>query len=120
TEPPVSSAIEHVTMFVATDTAEPPLEPPGSRSVSYGLQPVPPHELRASPPAYSSMLALARMIAPAARRRATTVASSGGRSLAQNASAPDVVRMSNVSYWSLIENTAPCSGPASRPLRASC
>ena len=33
-EPPVSSAIAQVTRFVATATAEPPLEPPGSRSVS--------------------------------------------------------------------------------------
>jgi hypothetical protein len=33
-EPPVVSQIEHTTRFAATDTAEPPLEPPVSRVVS--------------------------------------------------------------------------------------
>ena len=33
-EPPVSSPIAQVTRFAATDVPEPPLEPPGSRSVS--------------------------------------------------------------------------------------
>ena len=123
TDVPVSSPIAHVTKFAATAMPEPPLDEPGSRSVSYGLHIVPPNELRwpvTPPAAYSPMLALARMIAPAARRRATNVASSGGRSFAQNASAPEVVRMSKVSYWSLIAMTTPCSGPASlRPFLKS-
>src|SRR3954462_490169 len=70
-EPPVSSPIAQVTKFIETEVAEPPLEPPGSRVVSYGLHSVPPKELRAAPPAYSSRFALARMIAPALRRRST-------------------------------------------------
>src|SRR5688572_14628428 len=78
---PPSSPIAHVTKLAATDAAEPPLEPPGLRSVSYGLHSVPPKELR-SPPAYSPIFDLARMIAPASRRRFTTVASRGGRSFA--------------------------------------
>src|SRR5215467_9433479 len=94
----VSSPIEHVTRFADTDVAEPALDMPGSRSVSYGLQKVPPNALRAPSTAYSARFAFARMIAPASRSRLTNVASSGGRSLAYCTSAPDVVRMSNVSY----------------------
>src|SRR6187399_3182961 len=78
-EEPVSSAIAHVTKFAATP--DPELEPMGLRSVSYGLQNVPPKELRGMAEAYSPRLALARMMAPAALRRATNVASSGARSL---------------------------------------
>ena len=94
----VSSPMAQVTRFAATDVAEPALDMPGSRSVSYGLQKVPPKELRAPSVAYSARFAFARMIAPAPRRRLTKVASSGGRSFAYCTSAPDVVRMSNVSY----------------------
>ena len=75
---PVSSAIAQVTRLAATAEPDPELEPSGLRSVSYGLQNVPPNELRGMPEAYSPRFALARMIAPAARRRATNVASSGG------------------------------------------
>src|SRR5688572_31809837 len=77
----VSSPIAHVTRLAATAVPDPPLEPPGLRSVAYGLQKVPPKELR-SPAAYSPMLDLARIIAPASRSRAISIASSGGRSLA--------------------------------------
>src|SRR5690242_16691616 len=78
---PVSSPSAHITRFAATAAPEPPLERPALRLVSYGLQVVPPYVLR-SPEAYSPMFALARMMAPAWRRRATTWASCGGRSLA--------------------------------------
>src|SRR5215471_6158355 len=78
----VSSPIAQVTRLAATELAEPALDIPGSRSVSYGLQKVPPKELRAPSTAYSARLAFARMIAPASRRRFTNVASSGGRSFA--------------------------------------
>src|SRR5258707_12037645 len=49
-EPPVSSQIEQWTRLAATDAADPELEPPVSRAVSYGLQAVPPHVLRAPAP----------------------------------------------------------------------
>src|ERR1041385_2282745 len=71
----VSSPMAQVTKFAATDVAEPALDMPGSRSVSYGLQNVPPNELRAPSTAYSARLALPRIIAPASRRRLTKVAS---------------------------------------------
>src|SRR5262245_35375417 len=88
---PDSSAIAHVTRFAPTEEPDPELEPRGLRSVSYGLQKVPPYELRGTPEAYSPRLDLARMIAPAARKRATKVESVGGRSFAYGTSAPDVV-----------------------------
>src|SRR5262245_31705170 len=78
---PVSSPSAHITRFAATAAPDPPLERPALRLVSYGLHVVPPYVLR-SPDAYSPRLDLARMMAPAARRRATTVASRGGRSFA--------------------------------------
>lgn len=115
-ETTVSSPIAQVTRFAATAVAEPALDMPGSRSVSYGLQNVPPKELRAPSTAYSARLALARMMAPASRRRLTRVASCGGRSFAYGASPPEVVRKSKVSYWSLIAMTTPCRGPTRRPV----
>src|SRR5262249_61651019 len=45
-DPPVSSPMEHVTRFAAVDDPEPPLEGPGLRAVSYGLENSPPKELR--------------------------------------------------------------------------
>src|SRR5262245_47782947 len=49
-DPPVSSQIEHATRLAATDAAEPELDPPVSREVSYGLQLWPAQELRAPAP----------------------------------------------------------------------
>src|SRR5262249_37461821 len=66
----------------ATEDPEPPLEVPGVRVVSYGLQNGPPKELREFGVPNSPMFALARMIAPASRKRLTKVASLGGRSFA--------------------------------------
>src|SRR5262245_6279021 len=97
-EPPVSSPMEQVTRFAATDAPEPPLEVPGLRSVSYGLQNGPPNELREFGVPISPSFALAMMIAPASLQRLTKVASRGGRSFAYGASIPAVVRISNVSY----------------------
>src|SRR5205809_3520010 len=117
-DPPVSSPMEHVTKFAATEAPEPPLDVPGERVVSYGLQKGPPKELREFGVPISPRFALARIIAPASRRRLTNVASSGGRSFAQAASMPPVVRISKVSYWSLTENATPRSGPISLPVVA--
>src|SRR5688572_24841477 len=81
-EEPDSSAIAQVTRLAPTAEPDPELEPRGMRSVSYGLQNVPPKELRGVAEAYSPRLDLARMIAPASRSRCTNVESSGGRSSA--------------------------------------
>src|SRR5258708_12129609 len=63
-EGPPSSEIVHVTKFAATDEAEPPLEPPTSRAVSYGLHIVPPKPLRL-PETYSPRLPFSTIIPPA-------------------------------------------------------
>src|SRR3981189_882534 len=107
-EPPVSSAIAHVTRLAPTDEPDPLLDVPAERSVSYGLQLTPPNGLREMP---VPTFAFARMMAPASRIRLMNVASRGGRSLAYATSAPAVVRMSNVSYQSLTANTTPRSRP---------
>src|ERR1700730_6509041 len=57
-EPPVSSQMEHWTRFAAPPAADPELDPPVSRAVSYGLQAEPPHVLRAPAP-YPREVALA-------------------------------------------------------------
>src|SRR5438093_7753086 len=44
-DPPVSSPMEHVIRFAATDDPEPPLEVPGVRFVLYGLEEGLPKEL---------------------------------------------------------------------------
>src|SRR5687767_12260008 len=82
TDTTVSSPIAHVTRLAAGAVPDPALDMPGSRSVSYGLQNVPPNELRAPSTAYSARFAFAKMIAPASRNRFTNVASPGGRSVA--------------------------------------
>src|SRR5262245_61738127 len=79
-DPPVSSATLQVTRLADTDEPDPPLELPGDRSVSYGLQSTPPNPLRLMPVARSPRFAFARTIAPASRSRLMNVASSGGRS----------------------------------------
>src|SRR5436309_2851467 len=97
-DPPVVSQIEQVTMLVATDAPDPPLEKPGERVVSYGLQTAPPHVARAlsvdggnarTGAAGPVVLVLPtwvateipKMIAPLARSSATSVESLGGASI---------------------------------------
>src|SRR5262245_3091072 len=58
------------------------------------------------------------MIAPAARRRATTGASTVGRVWA-NGFAPPVVGIPATSTMSFTPTGTPCSGPRDRPVRAS-
>jgi len=63
----------------ATATADPPLDPPGVRSVSQGLREGPKAECSVDDPiANSSQFVLPSTTAPAVSRRATTVASYGG------------------------------------------
>src|SRR5688572_19735044 len=78
TEPPVSDPRAIGTMPAATAAAEPPEEPPGTRSRSCGFR-AGPYALYSfdEPIANSSMFVLATTTAPAARRRVMTVASNG-------------------------------------------
>ena len=74
-EPPVSEPRARSAKPAATAAAEPPLEPPGTRLVSWGLRVGPNAEFSVEEPmANSSRLVLPTMTAPAARRRSTTVA----------------------------------------------
>ena len=74
-EPPVSEPRARGAKPAATAAAEPPLEPPGTRLVSWGLRVGPNAEFSVEEPmANSSRLVLPMMTAPAARRRSTTVA----------------------------------------------
>src|SRR5678815_2513096 len=78
TEPPVSEPSAMFTIPAATAAAEPPDEPPGTRSVAIGFR-VGPNALFSvdEPIANSSMFDLPTMIAPAARSRCVAVASNG-------------------------------------------
>ncbi len=79
TEPPVSEPSATGTMRAATAAADPPEEPPGTRSVSQGFLTGPNAEFSFDEPiANSSQFVLPTTTAPAAFSRSTTVASYGG------------------------------------------
>jgi hypothetical protein len=75
-EPPVSVPSVAAARSAATAAAEPPDEPPGTRSRSQGLRVGKKAEFSVDEPmANSSMLSLPSSTAPASRSRATAVAS---------------------------------------------
>src|SRR5215510_1638294 len=76
-ELPVSLPRPMAPKFDATAAAVPPLDPAGTRFISYGLRVVPKIELTVSigENAHSAMFDLARTMAPAALMRATRNAS---------------------------------------------
>ena len=79
-EPPVSVPIPSGAWNAATAAAEPPLEPPGTRSRSHGLAVGPNAECSVDEPiANSSMLVLPRTTAPASWSRSVMWASNGER-----------------------------------------
>src|SRR5215203_6042071 len=78
-EPPVSEPSAAGDRRAATATAEPPLDPPGVRSVAYGFRDGPNPEFSVDDPiANSSRFVLPMITAPADSRRATAVAVYGG------------------------------------------
>jgi hypothetical protein len=97
--PKVSLPMAKGTNPAETAAAEPALEPPEPSSRNQGLLVRPPNQMsfRASAPSDS----LATRMAPAARSRAMTVASSFGTRF-RKGSAPQVVRMPAVSSRSLV------------------
>src|SRR5918992_3497247 len=119
-EPPVSVPIARGASNAASAAAEPPPDPPGTRSVSHGLWVGPNAEYSVDEPiANSSMLVLPRIVIPAARSRAVTVASYGGGQ-PPRVFEPAVVGMSIVVKTSLSASGTPASGdagglPAARP-----
>src|SRR5207248_6691463 len=99
----------------ATATALPPLDPPGTRDVSWGLRVGPKAEFSVDEPmANSSRLVLPIGTAPAARRRDTTVASYGGRQPSRMRD-EHVVAMPRVQRLSLSATGTPARGPGSAP-----
>src|SRR5271156_589451 len=78
-EPPVSVPRAATARPAATAAAEPPLEPPGTRSSATGFRTGPYAEFSFElPMANSSQLVLPRMTAPARSSRSIAVASYGG------------------------------------------
>src|SRR2546421_9881421 len=79
TEPPVSLPIAAIASPDATAAADPPLEPPGTRSSPQGLWTGQYPEFSFEEPiANSSQLVFPRKTAPSASSRSTTVALYGG------------------------------------------
>jgi hypothetical protein len=74
-DPPVSDPSAAGTMRAATATADPPLDPPGARSVAQGLRDGPKTEFSVDDPiANSSRFVLPMTMAPADSSFWTTVA----------------------------------------------
>src|SRR5438477_7574260 len=97
TEPPVSLPIAAGASAAATATAEPLLEPPGTRAVvrSHGFHGVPIALLvPQAPNANSTICVLPRTIMPAALSRLATVAVTRETRLRQKSEPPVVVRPS--------------------------
>ncbi|MEY9131439.1 hypothetical protein ACVIWV_003445 [Bradyrhizobium diazoefficiens] len=87
-EPPVSEPEASGAMPQASATAEPPEEPAAERMGSKGLPVAPNTGLRVLPPAaHSGVLVLPKMMAPAARSRATEPWSATG-TLSRNRGLP--------------------------------
>src|ERR1700722_12954016 len=115
-EPPVSEPIDRSKTPAATRAAEPPDEPPEVRDGSRGVR-VSPISGGAKPAAYSRHWVVAKTSAPAARSRATRVASrsAGAGSLAglpQPAGTPATETMS------LIATRRPAIAPVPGQARA--
>ena len=104
-------------MPVASAAAEPPLEPPAVRARFQGLRVAPKTAFTVlGPNANSGVLVLPITIAPAARRRSTTSASSSGTWLSKSLE-PCVVRMPFVGVTSLMATGTPNRGGRSAPRR---
>ncbi len=117
-EPPVSVPIETRLPPVATATADPPLDPPGDRAGSSGWRAGPQAESSlVVPKANSCRLHLPTMTAPAALRRAVTVASDEATRPARTREAA-VVGTPATSIRSLSDTGRPSSRESDSP-RAS-
>jgi hypothetical protein len=111
-DPPVSDPRAAVDIPARTETAAPPLDPPGTRVSSCGSFARPNAEFSVEDPiANSSIFVLPMIIASAARRRWTTVASYSETKLSRIFE-PHVVRSSFKQIKSLIDTTIPANGPA--------
>src|SRR5881409_2562036 len=118
-EPPVSDPSDAGTSPAATAAAEPPLDPPGTRSSAQGLQVFSYAEFSVEEHmANSSMFVLPMMTAPARLRRSTQVASYVGTKPIRIRE-PQVVGTVLVHRTSLMAIGMPARGPGVRPSRRS-
>src|SRR6478735_3321988 len=114
-DPPVSEPRARGASQAATAAAEPPPDPPGMRERSQGLRVGPYAECSVDEPiANSSMFVLPSGTRPAARERATTVASYGDM-YPSRIFDPLVDGMSVVTSTSLIARGTPARGPSDSP-----
>ena len=114
-EPPVSEPRPTAAKPAATAAADPPLEPPGTRSGRRGLRVGPKAEFSVDEPiANSSRLVLPIGTPPAATTRSTTVAEYGGRHPSRIFD-EHVVGIPRVHMLSLSATGTPASGPGSSP-----
>src|SRR4029453_13854374 len=120
-EPSVSVPTAPAQRFKAGATADPELDPHGSKLSRYGSRVKPPRALQplngALPRkfAHSERFAFPRITAPAARKRFTTT-ESAGTVLPTSASDPAVLCiLSAVARLSFTKIGIPCRGPRRRP-----
>ena len=114
-EPPRSLPSPSALMPVASATASPPLEPAAVRAAFHGLRVSPCRLLSVcTRKAMSGMLLRPIAIAPAARMRSTTGASTGTTARASGTT-PQVVGWPAMSMLLLTVNGTPCSGPSGWP-----
>src|SRR5438093_11388080 len=111
TEPPVSEPSAAGTAPAATSAAEPPEDPPGTRTLSVGCSVRPYAECSVEDPIpNSSQFVFPAISAPAARSVATAVASKGER-YALSTLDPQVVVNSSVQMLSFTATGMPYSTP---------
>src|SRR3982751_438459 len=114
-DPPVSEPSVTTAVPCATAAADPPLEPPGTRSRARGLRTGPNAEFSFEEPmANSSQFNLPIRMAPSASNRYTAVASYGGTYFS-SAREPQVVRSSFVTMTSLTPRGTPARAPGVNP-----
>src|SRR5690606_35944577 len=119
TDPPVSLPRARGTAPAATAAADPPDEPPATRSGSKGLSTGPNAEFSlVDPIPNSSRFVLATTTAPAASRRSTTVAVYGGTNRARSLE-PAVVGVPATQMLSLTATGRPARGESGETVAAA-
>src|SRR6266566_4575410 len=117
-DPPVSEPRASGAIRAATAAADPPLDPPGVRSLAHGLIVGPNAEFSVDEPiANSSQFVFPTTIAPACSSFATTVASYGGTYVSRM-SDPAVVVTPRVRRLSLSATGTPASGASRQRSRS--
>ena len=117
-EPPMSEPVARVVDPAASEAPEPPLDPPGEKSVFHGFL-VTPHSFVQVTGALenSGVVVLACTIPPASMMRCTKAAVSGATT-SRSGSEPSVLRCPAIGASSLTATGSPSSGPSGSPCPA--